>query len=196
MDTLSTQLKSVLKTMSELPFITRDDYIKHKVHPTGIKAFEHSVKEISSTMIHYLSEMDKEEVHIYSYPENHYIFLAENLSFFDEGTLGIGGDQPYEVVEDWFTKEYEKARKILIDVLGNPSYQNDDFVEYFIQNRKYLYGYSDRKDIPFELQMVANYSGDNKLTYWNKNERVIYLVTRHEDKETPMLLLLGMEAIS
>ena len=45
--------------MPELPFIARGDAIKHKVHPIGIKAFEHSVKEISSTMIHYLGEMDK-----------------------------------------------------------------------------------------------------------------------------------------
>lgn len=188
METLSEQLKAVIQFMDDLPFTNQNDEVKYKVHHTGIKSLAFSVSEISEASKYVVSDYDKDEVHVYSSPNGHLAVLVENPSFWESD------DDKMMQVYEWFSEEYKNCVALLNEIFGSPAYQNDNFVDYAMENLRLSDEYQQRRDVPLEMQLIG--SSNNALAYWyTKNNKVFYLSTSHEDKELPICLNLGVRPV-
>lgn len=182
------QLSQAIQAMSELPFIAAQDEEKYKIHALNFEVFDIQTDGLQPLKSIYMSEPDEKGVHIHSSEENHHVFIFESRAFYKDLKFD---DTIYNRVVELMTEEYESTRDDLGKILGIPSYQNDEYWKFAIENRHIESNYTKRRDVPLEFQMI-HHSGEFKLTYWLQKKQIIYLTLGHEDKEESVMLIMGM----
>lgn len=182
-------LKSAIAYLLNAPFILPGTEPSHIAEAIGLDSFEYQIPEIVPFLTHYFASDDDKGIHCYSSVEDHKIIIAETRSFFDQQT-GVIDDDIYETVDSLFKQEFDSIRSLIRNILGSPTYSNDQFSEYSWAHRHDDSENRARRDIALEKQMV-HHLGEIRLTYWAHGDRVLYLILGQVDNEEPVTIILG-----
>jgi hypothetical protein len=186
---LNQQLRIITNDLLKIPFIPPGPkpLWKSEVATSDIQVFMRHTPEIEAYLNHYYAYEDASGIHFYSSVEDCSVYIAESQGESNPQDWGSSIDV-YDEVYPLFVNEYGAIRSELIQILGHPTYLNDNYQNDIINDKR-----ADdwmRRDIPLERQMM-DWICPIRLTYWVIENRVVYLTFHHIDKEEPLAIELG-----
>ncbi len=117
------------------------------------------------------------------------VFLAKSQDFYDE-SIPVGSDRITEAEKaiEVFRKDFDRMCAEVTTEWGGPTFRNARLDAQGF-GHAFANGFDDCHLKPLEQQLWLR--GAVALAYWDRQHRVAYLAVEHQDKELPVIMVVG-----